>query len=195
MGVRILRDEIRREYTDVAVDPERGYHFNTGQAGFAVTGYAESAISAVPPAAASSFAGMGNPFAAGDIDPGSYVVDVGSGAGADCFIAASMTGPDGFVIGVDMTDAMVSKARAAARSLEVENVEFREGFAENLPIPDAWADVVISNGVVNLSPSKARVFEEMYRVLRPGGRIQICDIFVERPVPEGAKGDIDLWTN
>jgi ubiquinone/menaquinone biosynthesis C-methylase UbiE len=149
----------------------------------------------VPPEAVASFAGTGNPFRLAPIRPGEHVLDVGSGAGMDSLIAGKMVGPDGHVIGVDMTPAMIEKARAAAAAGGFHQIEFREGHAESLPVPDTWADVVISNGVVNLSPDKPLVFSEMYRVLRPGGRLQIGDITVARAVPEAARRDIDLWTN
>ena len=195
VAVQILRDEIAREYTDVATEPERGYHFNTGWAAAEMLGYEVSWLEGVPEEILLSFAGTGNPFTLGPIEAGDYVVDVGSGSGTDAVIAANMVGLEGHVIGVDMTDAMRSKALASVDGLGLAQLEFREGFMESLPVPDCWADVVISNGVINLSPYKQRVFEEMFRVLRPGGRLLIADIAVDRPIPEEAKRDIDLWTN
>ena len=195
VAVQILRHEIVREYTDVALDPERGYHFNTGRAAAAVLGYHDDWLHGVPPGALESFAGTGNPFSAWPIEEGEYVVDVGSGSGTDAFIAASMVGHAGHVIGIDMTGPMLDKARAARETEGVDQLEFRDGHMEAMPVADGWADVVISNGVVNLSPVKSQVFAEMYRVLRPGGRLQIGDITVARPIPEGAKRNIDLWTN
>jgi 2-polyprenyl-3-methyl-5-hydroxy-6-metoxy-1,4-benzoquinol methylase len=195
VGVKILRNEIRREYTDVASNPWRGFHFNAGRAAAEVTEYDMKWIDGIPDSVVESFAGTGNPFSLGDIDKGEHVVDVGSGAGLDSLIAAQMVGPDGHVIGVDMTPAMLEKARTAAAEMGLAQVEFREGYAESLPVLDGWADVVISNGVVNLSPDKQLVFAELFRVLRPGGRLQLADISVLRPVPEGAKRNIDLWTN
>jgi 2-polyprenyl-3-methyl-5-hydroxy-6-metoxy-1,4-benzoquinol methylase len=194
-AVKILRDEIAREYHDVAVEPTRGYHFNTGRAALAMTGYEDAWLDGIDEAVLASFAGTGNPFSMGLPGEGEYVVDIGSGAGVDTTIAAKAVGPAGHVIGVEMTDAMLEKARAGVAALGTDQLEFRQGFAESLPIPDGWADLVISNGVVNLSPVKERVFAEIHRVLRPGGRLQIADITVERPIPEGAKRDIDLWTN
>ncbi len=126
---------------------------------------------------------------------GEYVVDVGSGAGLDGHIAARAVGPSGHVIGVDMTDAMLEKAQSGIAAASLSNFEMRRGYAESLPVADNWADLVISNGSVNLSPDKSLVFGEMFRVLRPGGRLQIADITVSRPVPEAAKRNIDLWTN
>ena len=136
----------------------------------------------------------GNPFAMGVLKPGDNVVDVGCGAGIDSLIAAKMVGPDGHVVGIDMTPEMLARARDAANEAGVTNVEFLEGYMEELPIPDGWADVVISNGVINLCPDKARVYGEIHRVLRPGGRMQIADIMVAKPVSQEAKHNIDLWT-
>ncbi len=194
-AVQILRTEIAREYADVAADPDRGYHFNTGRAAIAMNGYEPEWIEGVPEDVIASFAGTGNPLAMGLPADGEYVVDIGSGTGLDSIISARAVGPAGHVIGVDMTDPMREKANAAKAVLGLEQLEFRAGYMESLPIPDGWADLVISNGVVNLSPTKDRVFEEIFRVLRPGGRLQIADITVEKEIPEGAKRDIDLWTN
>lgn len=194
-AVQILRGEISREYTDVAEDPGRGYHFNTGRAGLAVNGYESAWLEGIPEDVIASFAGTGNPFRMGMPREGEYVVDVGSGTGLDCQIAARAVGPAGFVVGVDMTEAMLDKARSGIEVAGVANVEFRRGFAESLPVSDEWADIVVSNGSVNLSPDKSLVFAEMFRVLRPGGRLQIADITVARPVPESAKRNLDLWTN
>ncbi len=194
-AVKILRDEISREYTDVADEPDRGYHFNTGRAALAMNGYEQEWLGRIPESVVVSFSGMGNPFLMGMPVDGEYVVDIGSGAGLDSQIAAEAVGPAGHVIGVDMTEAMLDKANAAKAELGLGQLEFRHGYAESLPISDGWADLVISNGVVNLAPDKERVFNEIFRVLRPGGRIQIADITVEKEIPEGAKRDIDLWTN
>jgi 2-polyprenyl-3-methyl-5-hydroxy-6-metoxy-1,4-benzoquinol methylase len=194
-AVQILRDEISREYTDVAEDPGRGYHFNTGRAGLRINGYEDDWLEGIPEDVIASFAGTGNPFQMGLPREGEYIVDIGSGTGLDCQIAARAVGPAGHVVGVDMTAAMLERSRAGAEATGLGNIEFREGFAETLPVSDEWADLVISNGSVNLAPDKARVFGEMFRVLRPGGRIQIADITVNRPVPESAKHNIDLWTN
>lgn len=194
-AVRILRDEISREYSDVADDPDRGYHFNTGRAALTMNGYGDDWLDGIPEPVIASFSGMGNPFLMGMPVDGEYVVDIGSGAGVDSQIAARAVGSAGHVIGVEMTGAMLDKANAAKTDIGIDQLEYRHGFMESLPISDGWADLVISNGVVNLSPDKARVFKEIHRVLRPGGRIQIADITVEKEIPEGAKRDIDLWTN
>jgi ubiquinone/menaquinone biosynthesis C-methylase UbiE len=151
-------------------------------------------LAGIPEGSIESFAGTGNPFSLGEIGRGERVVDVGCGGGIDSLVAARMAGSSGMVIGTDMTPEMLEKARAAASEVGIGNVEFREGHAESLPVPDSWADVVISNGVVNLCPDKLTVFGEMHRVLKPGGRLQIGDILVERPVPQSAKEKIELWT-
>ncbi len=189
-----LRASIREEYSAVANEPERGFHFHTGHKLANLLGYREGWLAALPPTAIASMAGTGNPFSLGELKPGESVVDCGSGAGADSLIAAQMVGPSGRVIGVDMTPEMLSKARQNAMEAGLNNVEFHEGYLESLPIPEAWADVVISNGVLNLVPDKEAALLEMYRVLKPGGRIQIADIALQKPVPDGSKSDVTLWT-
>ena len=189
-----LRQAIQEEYTAVARDPRRGYHFHTGRPLASLLGYHDDWLEGLPEGSIASFAGTGNPFRIGHLQPGEQVVDVGSGAGLDSLIAAKMVGPDGQVIGVDMTPAMLEMARKSAREAGAGNVEFREGLAESLPVPDGWADVVISNGVLNLLPDKLTALQEMARVLKPSGRLQIGDILVQQAVPEDAKQQIDLWT-
>lgn len=194
VDVESLRAAIRAEYAAVAEHPEQGFHFHTGARLAAILGYPEPLIAALPPSAVESMAGTGNPFALGELLPGERVVDCGSGSGADSLIAARMVGPSGRVIGVDMTPEMLAKARRNAEVAGLVNVEFREGVLEALPAPDGWADVVISNGVLNLVPDKALALLEFFRVLRPGGRIQLADIVLDRPVPGGSKSDVSLWT-
>lgn len=194
IDVQTLRCEIRNEYAEVARNPEKGFHFHTGRPLAKMLGYADAWIDGLPQGAVKSFAGTGNPFSLGKIKAGDYVVDVGSGAGFDTLIAGRLVGPAGYVVGVDMTPEMLKKARDAAAQAGLNHVEFREGYAESLPVSDGWANKVISNGVVNLCPDKPGVFREMYRVLKPSGRIQIGDILVQKPVPESAKQKIDLWT-
>ena len=189
-----LRREIRKEYAEVASHPEKGYHFHTGRPLAKMLGYADDWVDALPAAVVESFAGTGNPFSLGELKAGDRVVDVGSGAGFDSLIAARLVGPTGHVIGVDMTPEMLSKARSGATEAGLNQIDFRDGYAESLPVPDGWAEVVISNGVVNLCPDKSAIFREMYRVLEPGGRIQIGDILVQKAVPEDGRRDIDLWT-
>ena len=194
-AVQILRDEIKREYTDVANNPDRGYHFNVGRSALSKTGYDPQWFEGAPEVMVKSFAGTGNPFSMGLPREGEYVIDIGSGSGLDAVIAAQAVGPAGHVVGVEMTEAMLDTARAGAEELGLDQLEFRVGFTESLPFPDGWADLVISNGVINLSPEKSVAFAEINRVLRPGGRIQIGDITVNKPIPEGARRNIDLWTN
>ena len=187
-----LREAIQEEYEAVAREPQRGFHFHTGRPLAEILGYQAEWLDGLPEGSIESFAGTGNPFSLGALAPGERIVDVGCGAGIDSLIAAAMVGPEGAVIGVDMTPSMLEKAQAGAGNLE--HVEFLLGFGEELPVPDGWADVVISNGVVNLMPDKHQALTEMARVLKPGGRIQIGDILVDRPVPENAKEKIELWT-
>ncbi|HJS19581.1 MAG TPA: methyltransferase domain-containing protein [Anaerolineales bacterium] len=194
LNIEELRTSIREEYSAVANEPERGFHFHTGRKLASILGYREEWLDMLPSSAIESMAGTGNPFSLGKLKPGEHVVDCGSGAGADSLIAAQMVGPGGRVIGVDMTPEMLSKARNNALEAGMTNVEFREGYLESLPVPDAWADVVISNGVLNLVPDKDAALLEMYRVLKPGGRIRIADIALQKPVPEDAKSDVTLWT-
>ena len=190
----VLRQAIREEYEVVADEPARGFHFHTGRPLASLLGYQEEWLTGVPESSIESFAGTGNPFSLGELQVGEHVVDVGCGAGIDSLIAARMVGPGGRVVGVDMTPAMLEKAKAAGASAGLDNVEFRAGYGEDLPVTDGWADVVISNGVLNLMPDKVAALKEIARVLKPGGRLQIGDILVDREVPQSAKEKIDLWT-
>jgi SAM-dependent methyltransferase len=189
-----LRAAIRAEYAAVALEPERGFHFHTGHRLAAILGYPQEWIAELPAAAVLSMAGTGNPLALGEIQPGERVVDCGSGAGADALIAARLVGPAGIVIGIDMTPEMIARAQANAAEAGLANVEFREGLLEALPVVDGWADVVISNGVLNLVPDKVAALREMFRVLRPGGRLLIADIVLGRPVSDASRQDVSLWT-
>jgi SAM-dependent methyltransferase len=194
LDLQALRQAIQAEYATVAEDPGRGFHFHTGRPLARLLGYQEEWLRLLPEEAIAPFAGTGNPLSLGAVQPGERVVDVGCGAGIDSLIAARMAGPTGQVIGVDMTPAMLARARNARARMGLTNIEFREGYGEALPVVDGFADVVISNGVLNLMPDKPAALAEMARVLKPGGRLQIGDILVERPVPESAKRRIDLWT-
>jgi arsenite methyltransferase len=189
-----LREQVREKYREVAAAPTAAYHFHTGRPLAARLGYDHTSVDALPEVAVESFAGVGNPFSLRPLEPGERVVDVGSGAGFDTFVAAHYVGPSGAVIGVDMTAEMLAKSRATAAQLGLDHVEFREGFAEQLPVDDGWADVVISNGVINLCADKRAAFAEIRRVLRPGGVLQFADIANGRAVPPEALRDIDLWT-
>ena len=189
-----LREQVKEKYREVATDPHRSYHFDTGRPLAAKLAYERAAVQGLPDRAVESFAGVGNPFSLRRLQPGEHVVDVGSGAGFDSFIAAGQVGLSGAVVGVDMTEEMLAKSRATASAMGMSQVEFREGLAEQLPVPDAWADAVISNGVINLCADKKVVFEEIQRVLKAGGWLQFADIANGRPVPPEALRDIDLWT-
>jgi arsenite methyltransferase len=190
----LLRDQVREKYRAVAVEPNETYHFHTGRPLAARLGYDPAIVDALPDRAVESFAGVGNPFSLRTIEPGERVVDVGSGAGFDSFVAAHHVQALGAVIGVDMTAEMLAKATNTATDLALTHVEFRHGLAEGLPVDDGWADVVISNGVINLCADKRAVFDEIRRVLRPGGVLQFADIANGRPVPIEAMRDVDLWT-
>ena len=194
VDLEALRASIRAEYAAVAAEPDRGFHFHTGYRLAAILGYPQEWIESLPRGAVVSMAGTGNPFALGDIRPGERVVDCGSGAGADALIAARLVAPTGEVIGVDMTPEMLATARVNADQAGLSNVEFREGLLEALPVETGWADVVISNGVLNLVPDKAAALAEMHRVLRPGGRLLAADIILERAVSATSKHDVSLWT-
>ena len=189
-----LREQVKEKYREVADDPHRSFHFHTGRPLAARLGYDQAAVDALPDRAVESFAGVGNPFSLRTLGVGERVVDVGSGAGFDTFIAAGQVGPDGLVIGVDMTAEMLAKSRETTAMLGFDHVEIREGLAEQLPVEDGWADAVISNGVINLCADKRAVFEEIWRALHPGGWLQFADIANGRPVPPEALRDIDLWT-
>jgi len=197
-AAKVDRDQLRRQisekYTDVALNPEQGFHFHTGRPLAMMLGYPAADVDALPASTVESFAGTGNPFSMGRLRPGETVVDIGCGAGFDALQAARQVGPDGRVIAVDMTPAMLEKTRAGAAALRLGNVEVRHGFLEDLPVDDASVDVVISNGVINLTPDKVGALREVFRVLRPGGRFQIGDIVVHKEVPQDAKDDIDLWS-
>lgn len=194
VNVGKLREEIQSKYREVVERPDATFHFHTGLRAASNAGYQDEWLEGLPKQAVASFAGVANPFHWGLPREGERVVDVGSGAGMDSMIAARAVGSTGAVIGVDMTPEMLERATTAATDGGIDNVEFRQGLAERLPVDEGWADVVISNGVLNLVPDKLGAYKQIFRALKPGGRIQIADICVDRPVPEGALEDIDLWT-
>ncbi len=189
-----LREEVKNKYREVAVDPDGEYHFHTGRYLAARLGYDAEVVDPMPDEAVESFAGVANPFSLGALGAGNRVVDAGSGGGFDSFIAAGQVGAQGRVVGIDMTDEMLAKSRATAAAMALDHVEFRAGLLEQMPVEDGWADVVISNGVINLCADKRQVLSEIMRVLKPGGRLQFADIANGQPVPEAAIRDIDLWT-
>jgi ubiquinone/menaquinone biosynthesis C-methylase UbiE len=190
-----LRKEIESIYARVAEDPSGEFHFHRGaEYAASMLDYDAAELARLPRETTSSFAGVANPFAAGKPRAGETVVDIGSGAGTDALLAAWYVGPSGRVIGVDPTDQMLAKARASAAAIGATHVELRKGSGEQLPVETGSVDVVISNGVVNLAPDKALVFQEITRVLAPGGRLQLADIVVASELSEGIRNDIDLWT-
>jgi arsenite methyltransferase len=190
----LLRLEIQKHYAEVATSPEHEFHFHTGREAARQVGYDEAIIEDIPDAVIASFAGVANPFHFGLPKPGETVLDVGSGAGVDAIIAAIAVGPEGRVIGVDMTPEMLDAARRNAERMGLDNVEFRKGLIERLPVDAESVDLVISNGVLNLMVDKHGAYKQIARALKPGGRFQIADICVDKPVSEKAKRDIDLWT-
>tara|TARA_B100000315_G_scaffold257416_2_gene306263 strand:- start:228 stop:845 length:618 start_codon:yes stop_codon:yes gene_type:complete len=189
-----LREQVKEKYREVAVEPDGEFHFHTGRYLAHRLGYDDVLVDPLPDVAVESFAGVANPHSMMPLEEGAKVVDAGSGAGFDSFIAAAQVGPTGSVIGIDMTEEMLEKSRQTASDLEFDHVEFRDGLLEEIPVEDGWADILISNGVFNLCADKQLAFSEAYRVLRPGGRLQFADIANSKPVPEGALHDIDLWT-
>ena len=193
IDVELLKSEIKKTYASVSDEPERDFIFPTGRAWAEDLGYPPE-LANVPDAAVESFAGVANPWSLGRLAPCERVLDLGSGAGTDSLVAAQMVGPDGSVTGIDMTPQMRAKARAAAAEMGATNVEFVEGEAEQLPFPDDSFDVVISNGVIDLIPDKDAVFAELFRVLAPGGRMQIADVTIQNPVSAEGRRNIDLWT-
>ncbi len=193
VDVDLLKSEIKKIYTSVSVEPERDFIFPTGRPWAEDLGYPEE-LAKVPEAAVESFAGVANPWQLGRLAAGERVLDLGSGAGTDSLVAAQMVGEQGRVTGIDMTPAMLAKARAAAAEMGASNVEFVESEAERLPFPDGSFDVVVSNGVIDLIPDKDAVFSELFRVLTPGGRMQIADVTIQNPVSAEGRRNIDLWT-
>jgi arsenite methyltransferase len=193
---RRLREEVSRTYEAVARDPGADFHFHRGAAYAAeLLGYDLAELERLPEEATASFAGVGNPLAIGPIQEGGVVVDVGCGSGTDLLLAALRVGPGGRAIGVDMTQAMRKRARATAAAMGLRQVEVRAGDAQALPVPDASADLVISNGVINLTTDKVEAFQEIHRILVPGGRLQLADIVVGHELSESVRNDIDLWAS
>jgi len=194
VDVDVLRGEIRKTYTEVAAEQDKDFIFPTGRGWAEDLGYPRPELARIPDPSVASFAGVANPFSLGVLDPGEDVLDIGCGAGMDTLVAAQMVGADGYVTGIDMTPDMAAKARRSVAEMGLANVTIVDGSAEELPFADAGFDVVISNGVIDLIPDKEAVFSEIARVLRPGGRIQLADVTIQRPVSEEGRRNIDLWT-
>ena len=194
VDVEVLRSEIEKTYTEVSTDQDQDFIFPTGRSWAQDLGYPEPELSRVPNETVESFAGVANPWVHGRVEPGQTVLDLGCGAGTDLLISAQMVGPEGRVIGVDMTESMLTRARQSAAAMDLHNVELHQSLIESLPVEDASVDVVISNGVIDLVPDKDAVFGEIDRVLRPGGRLQIADVVIHKEVSEDARARIDLWT-
>jgi SAM-dependent methyltransferase len=193
IDVDLLKSEIKKTYAQVSQEPEKDFIFPTGRAWAEDLDYPPE-LANVPETAVESFAGVANPFSLGRLELGKRVADLGCGAGTDSLVAAQMVGRDGHVTGIDMTPEMLAKARAAAEELGVTNVEFVEGEIEHLPFEDESVDIVLSNGVIDLVPDKDAVFAEIFRILRPGGRMQVADVTIQNPVSEEGRRNIDLWT-
>jgi arsenite methyltransferase len=189
----VIFTAVRAMYTDVARHPEREYHFPTGRAACAFTGYPDAQLARLPAVALESFAGVGYPFAANVIRQADTVLDVGSGSGTDLLLAAEAIGDDGEVIGLDMTGAMLARLRESVAAAGLTTVRLLAGNAEKIPLPDRSVDVVTSNGVINLVPDKRAALAEIHRVLRPGGRVQIADIALGRPMADECRADPTLW--
>ncbi|MBZ5516438.1 MAG: methyltransferase domain-containing protein [Acidobacteriia bacterium] len=190
-----LRSEVSKIYSRVVADPDGEFHFHRGPAYAAeFLGYNSEELATLPAETTAAFAGMGNPHRIGSIRAGETVLDIGCGAGMDLLLAARQVGPTGRAIGVDMTDSMVERARSSARAIGLAQVEVRKGDATSLPVESASVDVVISNSVLNLVPEKERAFDEIVRVLKPGGRLHLADILLDVELSEDTRRDIDLWT-
>jgi arsenite methyltransferase len=193
IDVGLLKSEIKKTYASVSQEPEKDFVFPTGRAWARDLDYPDE-LERVPDFVADSYAGVANPFSLGRLAPGERVLDLGSGAGTDSLVASFMVRPEGQVTGIDMTPEMLEKARVGAAAVGATNVTFVEGEVERLPFADATFDVVISNGVIDLVPDKDAVFDEIHRVLAPGGRIQIADVTIQQPVSDEGRRNIDLWT-
>ncbi|HEX2258038.1 MAG TPA: MerC family mercury resistance protein [Afifellaceae bacterium] len=188
-----VTEAVQAMYAAVARAPEQGFHFPVGREACLAVGYPEEEIDRLPEAAVASFAGVGYPFRADAIGQGDTVLDIGAGSGTDTLIAGRRAGPAGLVHALDITPAMLDRLEETLRQAGIGNVKLLHGDAERIPLPDNSVDVVTTNGVLNLVPDKRRAFAEIFRVLKPDGRVQIADIVIDRPVPLGGRSDPELW--
>ncbi len=188
-----IKSAIRQKYAEVAVSAAGKFQYPTGREGAELLGYDRALIQSAPPQFLGSFCGVGNPFSLREIPRGSAVLDVGCGAGFDMYVAGQLVGDQGRVCGIDLTDEMTSLARKNLAKTDIANVEIKTADMEHIPYPDHSFDVVISNGVINLSPSKQATFKEIYRVLKPGGILQFADVVLEQDLPAALSGSADAW--
>ena len=188
-----IEDEIGRKYRKVALSPEGSFRYPTGRAGLEGQNYDPEIIEALPKDVLASYCGVGNPFSLGRIRKGERILDIGCGAGVDAIVAAVMTGPEGAVVGLDLTPEMLERAKRNLSRTSLKNVSFVEGSAENLPFPEASFDVVISNGAFNLVPDKLQALREVIRVLKPNGRFMMADQVLTTEPPSDAKSMVETW--
>jgi SAM-dependent methyltransferase len=189
----LVREKIRERYQQVAASAAGCFRYPTGEEGVRRLGYPEAVIREFPPAVLESFCGVGNPFSLSPLYPGETVLDIGCGAGFDTLVAAGMVGPQGRVVGLDATPQMIARAQANLAVLDLANVTFQLGEAESLPFPDNEFDVILSNGVFNLTLDKTRALQEAHRVLKPGGRLLLADMILTAPLPPDRAGKLDDW--
>ncbi len=188
-----IEESIRQKFIKVASTPEGQFQYPTGRAGLEALAYDKEKIQKLPDEAITSYCGVGNPFTLGPIQKGEAVLDIGCGAGADTLIAAGMVGPEGKVVGIDMIPEMLKCAKENLQRTDFKNITFMEASAEKLPFPNEDFDVVISNGVFNLIPGKVKALSEVYRVLKPGGRMMIADQILTGELPEDTKARVESW--
>ncbi|MEZ4651008.1 MAG: methyltransferase domain-containing protein [Candidatus Eisenbacteria bacterium] len=195
MDDRQIQEAVREKYRKVARTAEGVFGYATGQEGARALGYDAQAIADAPPELMASFCGVGNPLSLGPVRSGETILDVGCGAGFDVYVASRILGEDGLALGLDLTPEMVSVAQQNLARAGVRGAEVRHGTSEALPYESATVDVAVSNGVFNLSPNKHRTFEEVFRVLRPGGRLQFADIVLDEDLPGDVVGSLEAWSN
>lgn len=190
-----IHEELRHRYAKVAEQPQGRFAYPVGKESAERLQYRRDFMELIPPALVEHFVGVGNPFTLGEPQPGWTVLDIGCGAGFDSLIAALCVGSTGQVVGVDLSEEMLTVARAGTVAARMRNLEFRQGIAERLPMESSWADLVISNGVLNLATCKATAFQEAFRVLKPGGRFQAVDLVLVEELPEKLRDDQFAWSN